>query len=203
MVTISRLRWSAALAFGLFCAGAFGEHPMLGEIRLEPASRAERDAGVWVDGQYLGFVKELDGRDRLLLLPGRHELVVKLAGYEELTSTVTVEPATTRRYAVRLAPLATASYPDVDQTATVRLSVEPERAALFVDDVYAGHVDRFGGRDGVRIRAGTHQIRIELPGYRPFVSEMTLIANQRYEIKTELLKGSVEPPPEDLAARND
>jgi hypothetical protein len=64
-------------------------------------------------------------------------------------------------------------------------------------------VDRFSGRNGVRIRAGTHQIRIELPGYRPFVSELTLIANQRYEIKTELLKGSVEPPPEDLAARND
>lgn len=197
------LRLLAGLGVGLLWAGAFAANPMLGEIRLEPGSRVERDAGVWVDGQYLGFVKELDNRERLMLLPGRHELTVKLAGFEDVVSTVMVEPGETRRYKVQLSPLATASYPDAGQTATVRLSIEPERAALFVDGVYAGNVDRFSGRNGVRVRAGTHQIRIELPGYRPFESEMELIANQHYEIKTELLKGSVADQSEDLAARND
>ena len=196
-----RFHLFTGLTFGFLCPVAFGGNPFLGEIRLDAGSRVERDAGVWVDGQYLGFVKELDSRDRLMLLPGPHEIMVKLAGFEDVVSTVTVEPGETRRFKVRLSPLATASYPDAAQTATVRVSVEPERAALYVDGVYAGHVERFSGRNGVRVRAGTHQIRIELPGYRPFESEMTLIANQRYEIKTELVKGS--EPPEDLAARND
>jgi len=201
MTTIERFRLLLALAASFHCVGALAGNPMLGEVRLEPATRAERDAGVWVDGQYLGFVKELDGRDRLVLVPGRHEIRVKLAGYEELVSTVTVEPGETRRYVVRLEPLATVTYPDPDQTATLRLSVEPERAALFVNGVYAGHVDRYSGRKGVRLRAGTHRIRIALPGYRPFETEITLLANQRYEIKTELAKGTLDDQPEDLGTR--
>jgi hypothetical protein len=64
-------------------------------------------------------------------------------------------------------------------------------------------VERFSGRKGVRLRAGTHHIRIELPGYQSFESEMTLITDQRYEIKTQLMKGALDDQPEDLAARSD
>jgi hypothetical protein len=203
MKKFSRFHLFAALNLSFLGAAAFGANPILGEVRLEPGSRTERDAGVWVDGQYAGFVKELDSRDRLMLLPGPHELRVKLAGFEEIVSTVTVEPGETRRFKINLSPLATASYPDAAHTATVRVLVEPERAALYVDGVYAGNVERFSGRKGVRLRAGSHHIRIELPGYQPFESEMTLIADQRYEIKTQLMKGAPDDQPEDLAARSD
>lgn len=189
-------------AMAALAGAAHGANPMLSKVELEPASRAERDAGVWVDGQYFGFVKELKGKKRLVLMPGRHELRLKLAGYEEYVAPIDLEPGESRRFLVRLQPLAGATYPDADQTATVRLDIEPARAALFVDGVYAGHVDKFSGRRGLRLRAGTHRFRIALPGYQSFETEMTLAASQRYELKVELPRGSMSDQPEDVVARD-
>ena len=171
---------------------------MQGEVELKPATAIERDAGVWVDGQYLGHLRELKGKRRLVLVPGAHELLVKLAGYEDLNETIVVEPGQEREYRVSLRPDPNAQYPDEGQTAALRISVVPETAAVFVNDVYAGHVNRFNGRRGMRVRAGTHRIKIELPGYRPFETELTLLANQTYEIKTELANGSITEQSEAL-----
>src|SRR5579872_7508762 len=63
-----------------------------GELRLKGATKVERDSGVWVDGQYLGYLKELKGSKRVLLLPGTHEIAVKQAGYEDFSQQVTVQP---------------------------------------------------------------------------------------------------------------
>ncbi|HEX6997930.1 MAG TPA: PEGA domain-containing protein [Gammaproteobacteria bacterium] len=194
------LVFSAVLLVAL-AAPARAADRVLGEVALEPATRAERSAGVWVDGQYVGFVEELRGKNRLMLVPGRHELLLKLAGYEDVASTIVVEPGAKHRYELAMRPLAGATYPDEEQTARLRVSVAPERAALFVDGVYAGHVDRFDGRRGLRLRAGTHRVRIALPGYRAFETEVTLLANQTYEIKTELPRGSMSEQAGDLVAR--
>jgi hypothetical protein len=37
-----------------------------------------------------------------------------------------------------------------------------------------------------------------LPGYQPFETEMSLSANQRYEIKTELRRGSIRDQSDEL-----
>jgi hypothetical protein len=42
------------------------------------------------------------------------------------------------------------------------------------------------------IAPGKHRIKVELPGYRPFETEVNLLANQKSEVKTELVKGSIE-----------
>jgi hypothetical protein len=39
----------------LWGAQALAANPLLGEVELEAASKAERDAGVWLDGQYVGL----------------------------------------------------------------------------------------------------------------------------------------------------
>jgi hypothetical protein len=44
----------------------------------------------------------------------------------------------------------------------------------------------------MKISPGKHQIRVELPGYQTFVTEVDLLANQEAEVKTELLMGSIE-----------
>jgi len=38
---------------------------------------------------------------------------------------------------------------------------------------------------------GTHRIKIDLPGYRTFETEITLLPNQKYTVKTDLAKGSI------------
>ena len=37
------------------------ENKVLAELRFFPSHRADKTAGVWVDGQYMGYVKELKG----------------------------------------------------------------------------------------------------------------------------------------------
>jgi hypothetical protein len=54
---------------------------ILGEIQLEGATKVEKTSGVWVDGQYLGYLRELKGSKKILLLPGEHEISVRQNGY--------------------------------------------------------------------------------------------------------------------------
>jgi hypothetical protein len=46
-----------------------------GEIQLVGATKVEKTSGVWIDGQYVGYLKELKGSKKILLLPGEHEVV--------------------------------------------------------------------------------------------------------------------------------
>src|SRR5258707_11007655 len=81
----------------------------------------------------------------------------------------------------------TGPLPDV--TATVKIAVNPSRAAVFLDGLFVGHVGEFKGLGrGMLVAPGTHQIRIALPGYQTFETEINLLANQNVEIKTDLVK---------------
>jgi preprotein translocase subunit SecD len=42
------------------------------------------------------------------------------------------------------------------------------------------------------ISPGKHRIKVELPGYQTFETEVNLLAGQKSEVKTELVKGSIE-----------
>jgi predicted metal-dependent hydrolase len=44
----------------------------------------------------------------------------------------------------------------------------------------------------MKISPGKHRIRVELPAYRTFETEVNLLADQESEIKTELVKGSIQ-----------
>ncbi len=182
----------------LAAAEAVADKSTFGELRLEPAGKVERDAGVWIDGQYVGYLRELDGRKALPLVPGRHTLAVKLAGYRDVDDSVLVEPGKRVEYTVAMAPSANVSYPDKAQTASLRLSVDPARAAVFVNGVYVGHVDRFDNRHGVRLAAGKYRLRVALPGYQAFETQVTLLAEQSYEVKTALKRASLDDQSEEL-----
>jgi hypothetical protein len=76
-----------------------------------------------------------------------------------------------------------------DATAEVKISVNPSRAAVFVDGLFVGHVGEFGGVGRAMLVApGAHQIRIALPGYQIFQTDINPLGNQKVEIKTDLVK---------------
>jgi hypothetical protein len=83
-------------------------------------------------------------------------------------------------------------YPRKEDTARLRSLVQPEDAAIFMNDVFVGHVDRFNGSSGMRVSAGTYSFTVALPGYESFETDLTVRTGQTYEIKTYLKKGSVE-----------
>ena len=164
---------------------------ILGELALKPASRVEKNAGVWVDGQYLGFLKELKGKRKVLLLPGEHEVVFKLAGYLDAQHTISMRPGERRTYRVQLEKNPAARYPDRSESGRVQIDVEPQRAAVYVDGNYAGHVDAFNRR-GLWVSAGKHEFKIALPGYQSFVTQLTVKKGQHYRLETRLARGDDE-----------
>jgi hypothetical protein len=172
---------------------------VMGEVKFEGASKVARDSGVWIDGGYVGFLKELKGNKKVLLLPGEHQLEVRQSGCETFARKITVEPGQvqTVQVVMRLSP--GARTPDV--TATLKITVQPGRAAVFLDGQYIGHASELGGAvHSLLISPGKHRIKVELPGYRTFETEVNLLLGQKSEVKTELVKGSIEQASPDIKA---
>ncbi len=175
----------------LFLAAAsYAQHQVLGEIKFAGVTKVEKTSGVWVDGQYVGYLGELKGDKKLLLLPGEHEIAVRQSGYIDFTQKMLVEPGKKLIVRVAMERDLRVQFPTV--TAEVKLQVTPDRAAVFVDDAFVGHVHEFGGVGRkMLVSTGRHRIKIALPGCQTFETEINLLPNQKFMIKTELVTGSI------------
>jgi hypothetical protein len=184
----------------IFIPALHADNKVLGEIELIGASKVESTSGVWVDGQYVGYLGELKGSKKLLLLPGEHDITVRTGGYLDFNQKVVAKSGEKQTIEVRLEKDTRVEMPRI--TAQIKLEVKPDRAAVFVDGVYVGHIAEFQGVGRAMLVApGKHKITISLPGYQNFETEIDLVANQKSAIKTELVKGGpVEgpalPPPQ-------
>jgi PEGA domain len=161
---------------------------VLGEVELVGASKVENTSGVWVDGQYVGYLRELKGSKKLLLLPGEHQITVRQGGYVDFVQKITVRAGGKQTIAVKMAKDTSVQMPRV--TAEIKLDVKPNRAAVFVDGVFIGHIAEFTGiGKALLVEPGKRRIKISLPGYQPFETDIELAANQKTTIKTELVQG--------------
>lgn len=184
----------ALLIFPISITALYAGNDVLGEVELIGASKVENTSGVWVDGQYVGYLGELKGSKRLLLLPGEHDITVRQGGYLDFNQKITAEAGQKQTIEVKMEKDNRVALPKI--TAQIKLDVKPNRAAVFVDGVYVGHIAEFEGVGRAMLVApGRHKIMISLPGYRNFETEIDLVANQKSTIKTELVKGGpVEGP---------
>ena len=162
------------------------KNEVLGQIKFDAANKAAKSSGIWVDGQYVGYLKELKGSKKILLLPGKHQVEVRQAGYRTITREVTLQPGQVQVVAVAMQKDPNAQYGN--QTAEVKISGQPDRAAVFVDEHFAGHIDEFNGPgQGMLLTPGKHKIKISLPGYQPFETEINLLPHQKLKLKTNLM----------------
>ena len=130
------------LVFAPIFAGVLhAGNDVLGEIQLVGATKVERTSGVWVDGQYLGYLQELKGSKKILLLPGEHEIVVRQGGYLDFAQKISIQPGEKKIISVTMERDSRVQMPAV--TAEIKLDVNPNRAAVFVDGVFIGHVAEF------------------------------------------------------------
>lgn len=206
--------WVLLLVFALF-PSIHAENTVMGEVQFEGKSHVEKTSGVWVDGQYVGYLKELKGSKKVMLLPGEHVITVRQDGYQDFTERVVIQPGQKEVVRVAMAKAPTGPLPRV--TAEVKIAVNPSRAAVFLDGLFVGHVGEFEGAGrGMLVAPGQHQIRIALPGYQTFETAINPIADQKVEIKTDLVKngaplsdplvntqtGDATPPPPPPGATN-
>jgi len=169
---------------------AHAENHVLAEIQFVAHNTAEKTAGVWVDGQYVGYVKELNGDKKLLILPGRHEILVRQPWYKDYVEQAILEPGEV--HTIQLALIRDMRTPPRDATGELTISATPSRAAVFIDEQFAGHVHEFeGGGRAMLLTPGQHRVRVALPGYLPFDTVVDLRPHQKLKIQTALVKGSI------------
>jgi|HubBroStandDraft_2_1064218.scaffolds.fasta_scaffold90343_2 hypothetical protein len=186
----SLVLWAVmAISALLLSPAVYAGNDVMGEIEFEGKTKVERTSGVWVDGGYVGYLKELKGSKKVLLLPGEHVISVRQDGYQNFEQRVEVQPG--QKYLVRVQMQKAVTQPMPAVTATVKIEVNPNRAAVFVDGQFVGHVGEFEGAGrGMLVAPGAHKIRVALPGYQTFETEINALANQKVEVKTDLVKSN-------------
>jgi hypothetical protein len=186
----SRRSLPVMLAIMALVAMVHAEDRVQSELKFVAHNKAEKTAGVWVDGQYVGFVKELTGDKKIVLLPGKHEVLVRQAWYKDYAEQVILEPGKTSLVNVVL--VRDAHPATREATGELKISATPSRAAVFVDNQFAGHVDEFDGvGKAMLLTPGRHSVRVALPGYLPFETVVDLRPHQKLKLQTDLVKGSI------------
>src|SRR5215469_14688900 len=149
----------------------YAGNQVMGEIEFQGKSKIEKTSGVWVDGQYVGYLKELKGSKKVLLLPGPHVITVRQDGYRDFVERLEMQPGEKKTVWVEMEKGPTGPMPAV--TSEVKLAVNPTRAAVFVDGLFVGHVAEFQGLGrGLLVAPGRHTINIALPGYQTFETQI-------------------------------
>src|SRR5712692_3426081 len=121
----------AALCCLVFLAmGLYAQNEVLGEVEFVGATKVERTSGVWIDGQYVGYLDELKTDKKVLLLPGEHEIAVRQSGYKDFTQKVIVEPGKKQILRVVMEKDPRVELPAV--SSEVKIMVTPNRAAVFL-----------------------------------------------------------------------
>lgn len=188
--TSMRLFGIAMFALLLFAPihAAGQQNPATGEVRFTADNQYERDSGVWIDGKYAGYVKELKGNRKVMLPPGEHEILIRRAGYKDITQKFVLMPDQIQTIAVVLEENPKEIYPGAN-AAELRLDIQPKRAAVFVDDGYMGHGGDFGGRfHSMLVSPGKHRLKITLDGYKTYESEIDSVASNKSQMKIVLEK---------------
>lgn len=181
---------SLGIALFLLPVLARADNQVMGEIQFEGKSKIEKSSGVWVDGQYVGYLKELKGDKKVLLLPGEHTISVRQNGYQDFTQAVMVRPGEKQVVQVAMVKAPTGPMPTV--WSEVKITVNPSRAAVFLDGRFIGHVGEFQGVGrALLVAPGSHKIKIALPGFKTFETQINPAPKQKVEIKTDLLKAAV------------
>jgi len=143
---------------------------VLGEVQFEGKTNVEKTSGVWVDGQYVGYLNELKASKKVLLLPGEHTIRCARMDIKTYPDSCPPAGADANHPCDHGQRLLTGPMPADPELATIKINVNPSRAAVFVDGRFVGHVGEFGGlgramqgSSGGHTRSGSH-----FPAMRPF-----------------------------------
>src|SRR5256885_12771590 len=153
----------------LLTAGASvwaSDNQVLAELRFMAHNGAEKKAGVWVDGQYVGFVKELNGDKKMLLLPGKHEIVVRQAWYQDYVEQALLEPG--EIHTIKLAMAKESHVATAGGISQLKIEATLLPGAAFLDKEFAGHDAEFDGVWQTQLLTpGKHTVQDALPGPFP------------------------------------
>lgn len=161
---VQQAQWVTDTA--LFYVGAQASQPSYGTLAV---SSSPRGAEVYVDGDFVGYTPVSFG-DR----PGRHEVEVRLDGYQTYRETVNVRPGTTTQVDARLT--------QVRRTGTVSFDSSPSGAEVYVDGRFIGTTPT----SATTFDQGRYQARFTLPGYQEAFVDFTVSGGTDQNVRASL-----------------
>lgn len=163
-----------------------------GELQIVTSSETEKDSGVWADGEYIGYLRDFWGNKKILLAAGEHEISVRKFGYKDFTGKVQIEAGKIHYLPIMMELDVSTVYP-TENTATLKINVYPPEAAVLVDGAYMGYASQISGLfKSLTVTAGMRRVRIEMQGYRPYETQVGLVAGRTSEVRASLAKGGAE-----------
>ncbi|MDD3656572.1 MAG: PEGA domain-containing protein [Atribacterota bacterium] len=141
--------------------------PAVGSIAVNSNPQGAR---VYLDNAYKGQTP-LNLRD---ITVGRHTLKLVLADYQEWNSEITITSSQTARI-----------FADLEYqraTGSIAVNSNPKGADIYLDDNYEGLTPL----NLTQISVGSHIIKLILPGYREWISEITVSSEQVSRISVDL-----------------
>jgi hypothetical protein len=143
------------------------------------------DAGVFVNGQYVGPASRFTVPEKYPAPAGEVEITFKDPRYEDYTTKVTVRPKKTTKLHYSLKPVEPAKPPfgrfrlgggEPESFASVAAG---DTGAVYINDKFFGHVDELnnvGG--GILLNPGTYDLHVVSPVFGEIRQKITIEANK-------------------------
>ncbi len=162
------------------CIGVLAEETGYVKARGKPG-----DAGVFINGKYVGPAVRFTVPEKYQAPAGDVEVTFKDPRYEDFTTKVTVRPKKTTKISYKLKPVEPAKPP----FGRLRLGGgEPESfisvsqgdvGAIYLNDKYYGYVDELNNLgSGLLLNPGTYDLHIVSPLFGDIRQKVTIEANK-------------------------
>lgn len=172
----------SALFFSLLCASATGLMAQQGYLICRGGPG---DAGVFVDGKYLGPASRFTVPEKYEIAPGEHEVSLRDPRYEEFTTKVTITANKKTRLRYKLKPSTPAQGPfgllrlggdGADSFISVAAG---DTGAVYLNGKFYGHVDELNNKgSGLLLPAGTYKLKIDNSKFN-MERDVTIEANKK------------------------
>jgi hypothetical protein len=137
-------------------------------------------AGVYIDEGYRGETPVSIGN----LVQGSHSVRLRLAGYQDYSTTVVIYPG-------QVTTINPALTPSVNpQNGYILVSSTPAGASIYLDGSYQGKTASGTQYDITGVSPGTHTVVLRLNGYQDYSSTVTVSAGQIVTINPTLTPAS-------------
>lgn len=132
-------------------------------------------ADIYIDGSYRGYTPLLIGN----LAAGNHNVLLRLAGYQEYTTATSVVAGSTTELPVTLTALPSS-------VGSVNVVSYPAGASVYLDGTYRGQTNPYDALDIPNIAPGDHAVILALAGFYNYATPVTVTAGQSTSVVATL-----------------
>jgi hypothetical protein len=132
-------------------------------------------ADIYLDGIYRGPTPITIGN----LAPGNHNILLRLAGYQEYTGTATIIAGQTTEHPVTLVALPPSA-------GSIDVVSYPAGASVYLDGSYYGQTSPYDALDIPNVAPGDHALVLVLEGYYNYVTSVAVTAGRSTSVVATL-----------------